>query len=81
MVLSSDGRSDSNIANITELSLEPWEEKDDLPSVIVYRVKNGDDMWSLAKKYRSCCRDIAEVNGLEEDTLPEAGRIVLIPKA
>lgn len=81
MVIESDGKSDRNIANITELSLEPWEEKDDLPSVIVYRVKNGDDMWSLAKKYRSCCRDIAAVNGLEEDVLPECGRIILIPKA
>lgn len=67
--------------NITGVSLEPFDDDVPVPSIIVYRVQSGDTSWLLAKKYRSSCQAIAEVNKLEPEELPEPGQIILIPKA
>ncbi len=67
--------------NITNVSLEPFDDDTPVPSIIVYRVQSGDTSWLLAKKYRSSCKAIAEANKLVQDELPEPGQIILIPKA
>jgi hypothetical protein len=70
-----------NVLAVSELQLEPYGEEDaNRPSVVLKRIDNEDSLWSLAKKYGADIGDIRAVNGIAENTAPEAGRLILIPK-
>lgn len=75
-----DTLSQRSVNNIVGVSLEPFDEDTPVPSIIVHRVQRDDTVWTLAKKYRSSCKLISEVNKLEPDELPEIGQVMLIPK-
>jgi LysM repeat protein len=48
-----------------------------MPGVIGYIVKAKDDLWSLAKKYRTTKESIMEVNELEDENLKVGERILI----
>ncbi len=50
------------------------------PSMVIYFAKDGDTLWSVAKKYRTRAEKIKRANNLENDKI-EVGRRLLIPKA
>lgn len=50
------------------------------PSMVIYFAKDGDTLWSIAKKYRTRAEKIKRANNLENDKI-EVGRRLLIPKA
>lgn len=65
--------------NITDITMEPYpkEEIAKRPGIIGYIVKDGDDLWSLAKRYCTTIEGIMEVNQMAEDTVKEGDRILI----
>ncbi len=55
-------------------------ESHEKPSMVIYFAKDGDTLWSIAKKYRTRADKIKRANNLEGEKL-ETGRRLLIPKA
>ena len=47
------------------------------PGVIGYIVKDGDDLWSLAKRFSTTMDGICEVNELSEEKLKVGDRILI----
>jgi len=50
------------------------------PSMVIYFAKDGDTVWSVAKKYRTKAEKIKIANKIEGEKIP-CGRRILIPKA
>lgn len=48
-------------------------------SITVYMVQKDDDLWNIAKRYRTSKEDILKANGLQEEEL-KPGLKLLIPK-
>ncbi len=65
---------------ITDCSQKEWEEMPKYPSLVVYFAKEGDSVWSIAKKYKTKCEKIMSINGLDSEKI-EKGKRLLIPKA
>lgn len=67
------------LANIVDVEAVPLDKKEmeNAPGIIGYIVKDGDDMWSLAKKYHTTEEGIREVNDLENTTLRTGDRILI----
>lgn len=49
-------------------------------SIVVYFVKPGDTLWSIAKRFRSTITAIASVNGIEDENNINVGQQLFIPK-
>lgn len=64
---------------ITDISIEEpdMEVMKDLPGIVVYVAREGDDLWNLGKKYYVPLEQIREMNHLSTDVL-KAGEKVLI---
>ena len=64
---------------IANLKLEPidMKELEKRPGVIGYIVKEGDELWSLAKRYNTTMEGIAEVNDLSDEKLKTGERILI----
>ena len=57
------------------------EDMDAYPSMTVYQVKKGDDLWGLAKRYNTTVKDIQELNDIEmPDSLREGQKIIILKK-
>ena len=50
-----------------------------LPGMVVYMVKDGDNLWNIGKKYYVPVDALRELNGLDSDEL-KAGQKLLIVK-
>lgn len=63
------------------LSAQRREEGEEAPPSLVLRMPGGgEDLWTLAKQYRTTCRAILEANGLEENAILPRDRLLLIPR-
>ena len=74
-----------NVANFRSINLiddvEIQEiEEEDLYSMVVYFVKPGDTLWSIAKKFRSTVEDIARVNEIDNPNILQVSRQLFIPR-
>lgn len=47
------------------------------PGIIGYMVKEGDELWNLAKQYHTTVDHVKEVNHLENDEIKEGDRILI----
>lgn len=56
-----------------------WEELEKRPGIIGYVVKEGDDLWSLAKRYMTTVKEIQKINNLESEVI-KSGEVLLILK-
>ncbi len=54
-------------------------ERFNLPSLVIYYVKGGDSLWSIAKAFHTTVDDIKAVNDLKEDTI-YPGEQLFIPR-
>ncbi|MBE6024554.1 MAG: DUF3794 domain-containing protein [Cellulosilyticum sp.] len=73
----------SSLKVLEEIELEDMtkEEMDAYPSMTVYQVKKGDNLWSLAKRYNTTVKDIQELNDLDvTDNLHEGQKIIILKK-
>ncbi len=66
---------------VEELEEEPLdvERIKKLPGMVVHIVQPGEGLWDIAKSHAATCRDVAEVNGLD-DGEPEPGSKLLLVK-
>lgn len=48
--------------------------------MIIYFVKPGDTLWSIAKRFRSTIDDISRVNNIEDKNSIYPGQQLFIPK-
>ena len=64
---------------IADLKLEPIDmgEVEKRPGVIGYIVKDGDDLWSLAKRFNTTMEGICHVNELPDEKLKVGDRILI----
>ena len=53
------------------------EEIEKRPSIVGYIVKEGDDLWTLAKRYATSMEAIQEVNGVTEEKLKPGDRLLI----
>ena len=50
-----------------------------LPGMVIYTVKQGDNLWSIGKRYYVPVETLRRINGLEKDEL-ERGQKILVMK-
>ena len=64
---------------IDEISKEE-DSQNNIYSMVIYFVKPGDSLWSIAKKFKSTIDDIARVNNIEDENKIYVGEQLYIPK-
>lgn len=64
---------------ITNVDFQPlsMEEMEKRPGIVGYIVKDGDELWSLAKRYMTTIEGIKEVNGLENDVIKQGDKLLI----
>lgn len=64
---------------IRDVRLEPLnlEEIEKRPSIVGYLVKDGDDLWSLAKRYSTTVDAILDVNEMNSEQLKPGDRLLI----
>ena len=64
---------------ITDLEFRPFDENEmgRRPGIVGYIVKEGDDLWGLAKKYYTTKDGIMEINGLTSEELKEGDKLLI----
>lgn len=67
------------IQNIENIVLNPMDiqTQEKMPGIIGYVVKQGDNLWELAKKYNTTMESIAKVNELEKMELKQGQKILI----
>ena len=66
---------------ISQVSVAPLDtgKMSNLPGMVVYMVKDGDNLWNIGKKYYTPVDTLRRLNGLESDEL-KAGQKLLVVK-
>lgn len=64
---------------ITDVELTPisMEEMERRPGIVGYIVKEGDELWNLAKDYMTTIEGIKEINGLESDCVKPGDKLLI----
>ena len=52
--------------------------KAESPGIVGYIVRDGDSIWSIAKKYYSSLDSIREVNNLENDSIKKGDKLLVV---
>ena len=65
---------------ISDVKFEKTKSNKRTSSLIIYFVKEGDTLWSIAKKFRTTIEEIVEVNGIENTDKLEIGEQLFIPR-
>ncbi len=67
------------VNDIEEIKTEPLNEEVEKqrPGIVGYFVKEGDELWDLAKKYHTTVESILEVNQLEKSQVKTGDRILI----
>ena len=65
---------------ITDMKLIPidYDKKASMPGIVGYIVKNGDTIWSIARKYYATTESIRTINNLENDNIREGDRLIIV---
>ena len=68
-----------NMQVITDVELSPisMEEMENRPGIVGYIVKEGDEIWNLAKNYMTTVEGIKEVNAMESDTIKPGDKLLI----
>lgn len=68
-----------NINMIDEINLLE-NNNEEMPSLVIYLVKDGDTLWNIAKRYRTTVEDILNVNHIENANKISIGQKLFIPR-
>lgn len=71
------GSSEKEVSVITGVELTE-EERGNVPSLILRRIREGETLWDIAKQYRTDEEVIRSANHFEDDAVPQG--LLLIPK-
>lgn len=55
-------------------------EGENSPSVVLRKIGREESLWTVAKRYRTTCSAILEVNGIEDERKLSSERFLLIPR-
>ena len=68
------------IEMITDVRMRPADEEAmaDRPGIVGHIVQEGEDMWSLAKKYMTTVEGIMEVNGLDSENVRQGDKLLIL---
>ncbi len=68
------------VKNVEEIEVVPLdgEQLRTQPSMIGYIVKNGDDLWNIAKANRVTIPQIMELNGLTEESVQPGNKLMIV---
>lgn len=61
-----------------EVSDIDYEKKAAMPGIVGYIVKDGDTIWSIARKYYATTESIRNVNNLEDDNIKAGDRLIIV---
>ena len=53
------------------------EELSEQPGIVGHIVQNGEDLWSLAKKYMTTIDGIREINGLNDEKVSPGDKLLI----
>ena len=64
---------------ITEVQTQPLdiEQLENRPGIVGHIVQEGEDLWSLAKRYMTTMEGIMEVNGLESENVKTGDKLLI----
>lgn len=64
---------------ITNVEFQPlsMEEMEKRPGIVGYIVKDGDELWTLAKRYMTTVEGIKEVNGLDSEMIKAGDKLLI----
>ena len=67
---------------ITDVRMEPldMDELSEQPGIVGHIVQNGEDLWSLAKKYMTTIDGIKEINGLNDEKISQGDKLLILKK-
>ena len=65
---------------ITDVRMRPADAETiaDRPAIVGHIVQDGEDMWSLAKKYMTTVEGIMEINGLENENVRQGDKLLIL---
>lgn len=68
-----------NISVITDVKMEniPMEEMEKRPGIVGYIVKEGEELWDLAKRYYTTVEGIMDVNEMKDEVVKPGARILI----
>ena len=68
------------IQNIREIETEPLdlEQLSKTPGIVGYIVKEGDELWDLAKRYHTTTEGIKSINQMEGDSLKPGEKMLIL---
>ena len=52
-----------------------------MPGIVGYIVRPGDELWTLAKNFNTTVEQIMETNHLEQETLKERQKLVIMQRS
>ncbi len=64
---------------ITNVRMEPFDKEmlSNRPGIVGHIVQNGEDLWSLAKKYMTTIEGIKEINGLNDEKVSSGDKLLI----
>ena len=64
---------------ITDVRMEPLDidALSEQPGIVGHIVQNGEDLWSLAKKYMTTIDGIKEINGLNDEKISQGDKLLI----
>ena len=74
-----DMRNNENLNVIESIEVVENQEIEDY-SLVIYIVKPGDTLWSIAKNLRSTVEDITKANAIEDENIIKVGEKLYIPR-
>lgn len=68
------------IEMITDVRMRPADEEalEERPGIVGHIVQEGEDMWSLAKKYMTTVDGIMEINGLDSENIRQGDKLLIL---
>ena len=68
------------IEMITDVRTRPADEEaaEERPGIAGHIVQEGEDMWSLAKKYMTTVEGIMEINGLDSENVRQGDKLLIL---
>lgn len=65
---------------ISQVSVAPLDtgKMSNLPGMVVYMVKDGDNLWNIGKKYYTPVDSLRSLNGLESDELKTGQKLLIV---
>lgn len=67
------------VAVITGIITEPFDQEqiEKSPGIVGHIVQEGEDLWSLAKKYMTTAEGIMEINGLNDEKVTKGDKLLI----